>query len=580
MKIKINKTFSRILYILLFYFVCFDNFLICQFIDSTIIELNNYPRHLQLYPREINDSSIVKINGNYLPSLNDTLTIKVKKENYLIDERNIYIQQNQKYFEYSINIHSEESNYFFTIDSKIFKKTIFKADSIVCGDVFVIMGQSNSHPTNDSATITNSFLRSFGRLTDNGNYYPYDVGDTLWGLSNAHGFGCRFCGYYMVGVWGLKLQKLIFDKYKIPTCIINVGTGGSRIEENLKNEKNPIDLYTIYGKLLYRTIKSNTKNNIKAIFWFQGEANCDDSYRNYDFCFEKLYDAWKKDFPALKKIYLYQIRPGCDGKYQAELRNIQRNIARKHKDIEIISTTGLEYHDGCHYYLKGYYQLAEQTFKFVEKDFYNNSINIKTPDVKSIKYLNKELTKIEIEFDQEMNLLSKEELFVIKDYFYSFPFFQNPVNIIQENTKIILEYQNSNYSNMLIYLPNKNYNNSNSVYEGPFLKNYDNIGLLSFIENIKLLNNDNLIIENDFLVIYPSISNEYFTIRLNLKNKSSPVVSLYDLNGKIMKEYKYFDLDIGVYEFQISIKEFSSGTYYVLAKNDKIKMIKKILLIK
>jgi len=580
LKIEKNRKYSRILYILLFCFICFDNFLFSQFIDSKIITLNNYPKNLQLYPRELNDSAIVRINGNYLPSFDDTLTITVKKENYLIDEKIFYINKNQKYFEYNINIHSEESNYFFTIESKIFNKTIFKADSIVCGDVFVIMGQSNSHPTNDSATIYNSFFRSFGRLTENGNYDYYNVGDTLWGISNAHGFGCRFCGYYMVGVWGLKLQKLIFDKYKIPTCIINVGTGGSKIEENLKNEKNPIDLNTIYGKLLYRTIKSNTKNSIKAIFWFQGEANCDDSYKNYDFCFEKLYQAWKKDFPNLKRIYLFQIRPGCDGEHQTELRNIQRNIARKYNEVELISTTGVEYHVGCHYYLNGYYQLAEQTFKFVEKDFYNNLINIKTPDVISIKYLNKELTKIEIVFDQKIKLLSKEELFKIKDYFYTLPFLQYPINITQEDIRIVLEYKSSNYSTKLVYLPNKYYNNSNYVYEGPFLKNYDNIGLASFIENIRLFNKDSLITDNNFMVIYPSISSEFFIIRLNIKNKSSPIISIYDVTGKKIKEYKYYDLDNGVYEFQVSIKEFSTGMYYITAKNNSITSVKKMLFIK
>ncbi|MCD8080392.1 MAG: hypothetical protein LUF04_08275 [Bacteroides sp.] len=38
----------------------------------------------------------------------------------------------------------------------------------------------------------------------------------------------------------------------MPSAIINMGVGGTRIEENLPAEEDPTDLTTIYGSGLYR----------------------------------------------------------------------------------------------------------------------------------------------------------------------------------------------------------------------------------------------------------------------------------------------------------------------------------------
>ncbi|HAE87797.1 TPA: hypothetical protein DCG86_07215 [Candidatus Marinimicrobia bacterium] len=54
---------------------------------------------------------------------------------------------------------------------------------------------------------------------------------------------------------GLALQRKIMGEEEIPTCLFNGGTGGSLISEHFKNEDNPEDLITIYGKLLYRVRK-------------------------------------------------------------------------------------------------------------------------------------------------------------------------------------------------------------------------------------------------------------------------------------------------------------------------------------
>jgi hypothetical protein len=544
-----------------------------------------FPQSLQLFPREDNDSAEVFINGYYSSSAEDTIISRFYKNSKIISE-NVSIPKisnSIKYFSFSYKIHAEESLYRFDVFIKNrLEKLLISRDSIVCGDVFLVLGQSNAHPTNDSANFNSPFCRSFGRLTGNGNYDVYEEKDTTWGLSNAHGFGCRFCGNYVVGVWGLKLQELILQKYQIPTCIINVGTGGSKIEENLKDNNNPLNLNNVYGKLLYRTIKSKTKNKIKAIFWYQGEANSDESWKGYEYNFDKYYSSLKTDFPSFKKFYLFQTRPGCDGEYQSELRNVQRIISRKYSSIEIISTTGINYHDGCHYYLNGYYQIAEQLFLKLEKDFYNwsDDINVSTPDIKKVSFRNKDLKSIELIINQRCQSLTKSALNQIKEYFYTLPFTQQPSLIIQNKDTIILYYEKPNYSNKMSYLPNKYYNNSNYIYEGPFFVNESGIGLLSFIEDIELNRIDILKNTGFSIVCFPNPVKDKFTLRINNDKLSKVKIKITDLNGREVKEYNYYNIKTGISELIISLQNISSGTYFITVSTENHHETSKLIVIK
>lgn len=585
MPIVLKTFFKKFLFLLFVIITGSCRELYAQNDNSTKFVFNDYPHTFQLYPRDEKDSASVTISGYYTSEVQDTIICRCFKNSNMIYENTLVpkISISNKYFSFSNKIHAEMNLYRFDLLLKNgTEKLIFRRDSIICGDVFVILGQSNAHTTNDSANFSSIYCRSFGSITPNGNYDVYEEKDTSWGLSNAHGFGCRFCGEYMVGVWGLKLQQLILEKYKIPTCIINGGTGGSKIEENLKDEKNPFNLSSAYGKLLYRTLKSGTADKIKAIFWYQGEANSDESWINYEANFNKLYGSLKHDFPSIKKIYMFQTRPGCDGDFQSELRNTQRVISKEYPDIQIIPTTGIEYHDGCHYYLSGYFQIAQLLFSILENDFFNCDTckKILIPDIKNVSYSDKDSKSIKLIFNQKLEKMKENDLAIIKNYFYTFPFIQVPDSIRQSEDTILLHYAKTNYSNRISYLPNKYYNNTNIIYEGPFFRDDNRIGLLSFIENIELNKTNNYLVNHIQIDCYPNPAKDKFTLKLSILKSSWVKIKITDLSGREIKEYNYYEMSGGTYELLVSLQSVSSGVYFVTVSTENYSATKKIAILK
>lgn len=563
-------------FVVSFFFITLQG--VCQTIihEGRIFVLEVFPKNLQLYPRNSNDSAIIKISGKALLKRNDTIILRTYKNSELISSQFLSADRDNLSLPFSFyeKIHAELSLYKFSLYlNQNTEKLIFSVDSVSCGDFYVIMGQSNSHPTNDSARYENPFCRSFGTLTGNGNYDPYNPKDTLWGLSNGHGYGCRFCGEFMVGVWGLKLQELVCTNLKIPNCIINGGTGGSTIEENLKNLSEPDSLKSIYGKLLYRINKAGAVNKIKALFWYQGEANSDETWKDYRKNFDYLYSSWKKDIGKIEKIYLLQTRPGCDGDYQSQLREEQRKIAKKYADVELMTTTGIGFHDGCHYSMAGYNQIGEYAYRLMSADLYNSGFvyDYKPPNIIRVKHLNKDMKIIEINFDRSLIIFSDWELQKLKNYFYTIPFHQEPYNIIQLEETIFLFYNRPNYSSEISYLPNKYYNSSSNVYEGPFLRSRSGVGVPSFIENIggvSVTDSAAAPFDNESIVCYPNPADNYCTIRFR-KEKNSPIkIKINDIVGRAAKEFTYHFNPIGKCDISIPVNDLASGVYLISVDTD------------
>ena len=109
----------------------------------------------------------------------------------------------------------------------------------------------------------------------------------------------------------MELARLLIEKHEIPVCIINGGSGSSTIEENMLYPEK-ISLETSFGRLAYRVDQANLKNDIKAIFYHQGES---DSHKQFSLSYLKNFDIlntdWKRVYQGIDKIYLFQIHPGC-----------------------------------------------------------------------------------------------------------------------------------------------------------------------------------------------------------------------------------------------------------------------------
>ncbi len=464
------------------------------------------PRNLQFFARDNQDSANVPISGNTDIAGFDSVYLEVYKNNILWKRKStklIYTAGNAS-FAISQKIHAELSEYLFKLYIKDVKGMntyqILNADSLVCGDAFIISGQSNSHNTNDTATYKNEFCRSFGVQTPNGNGDIYNPADTNWGISKATSYqGASFTGPYNVGVWGLYLQKQITDSIGIPTCIINGGRRGSSIELNLRDNSNPTNLNTIYGKSLYRVLKSGLANKIKAIFWYQGEANGDNSWMTYANNFQTLYNSWSEDYPGFSKIFLFQVRQGCGNNLLGGLlREVQRQLAYTYSKIELVSTMGIPAHhfDNCHYGFQGYYELSLNLYRQVAKNFYtiSNDTDIRPPNIKKAYYTSSSKNEIALIFDNSgivswpADSLNQS----MKDYFYLNGVYGNISTGIISGSMLKLQLINPSNASKLTYLPSKYNNGTQVVYQGPFLRNSRGIGALSF---------------NDFPITNPSTLN-------------------------------------------------------------------------
>src|SRR5258708_40133758 len=111
------------------------------------------------------------------------------------------------------------------------------------------------------------------------------------------------------------------------------------------------------------------------LLWYQGEYNSVEYY--YD-NFSKLYGSWLLDYgnpndsSVLRKMYLFQIHPGCVPGERSALRELQRTLPDSFPTIEVMSTCGVSGHDGCHYDAFGYWRIAGDIFRLVAHDFYGS----------------------------------------------------------------------------------------------------------------------------------------------------------------------------------------------------------------
>ncbi len=512
---------KRILFLL---FLTATGFVIPVQTFSQVTVFYKAPRNLQFFARDSQDSSVVQFTGNLSTAGYDSVFLEVYKNNVLWKRKSskFVYSAGVAPFSMSQKIHAELSEYNFKLYFKNFSgiNTLIKsADSIACGDAYVISGQSNSHNTNDLATYINEFCRSFGVQTPNGNGDPYNPADTTWGLSKATNYmGAGWTGPYNVGVWGLYLQKQITDSTGIPTCFINGGRRGATIELNLRNNSNQTDLNTLYGKLLYRVQKSGLAENIKAIFWYQGEANGDASWMNYAANFQTLYNSWKENYPNFSKVFFFQVRHGCNGNLEGgSLREVQRQLAKTYPSIELVSTMGLPEHgvDDCHYGFQGYYELSVNLYRQVAKVFYtiSNITDIGPPNIKAAYYTTPAKNEIGLIFNNSAiaswpaDTLSQS----MKNYFYLDGAFGNVSGGIVAGSILKLQLISPSNATKITYLPSKYNNGTSVIYEGPFIRNSRRIGALSF-NNFPISNNPPLTLN------LTCIPEGYYNLNLNRLN--------------------------------------------------------------
>jgi Leucine-rich repeat (LRR) protein len=371
---------------------CFSSVALAQ-VNFTAI-----PRKLQLYSRNApSDTGKVIISGtvNSAGFNYSGMRVKVYRNNSLFTtlNQNLTFGGGSAPFSFAYAIKAELAQYKFeALGVNGSSETLLRsADSVLCGDVYIITGQSNAeaHRFAGSASANNSqYIRVFG--------YAGSGSDTLWRVGQGDGNGDSPGN---TGQWGLRMARLIIDNHGIPVAIFNGCQSGQPISTFKRNNNTPTDLNTNYGRLLTRLKKTGLTSGITALFWFQGEQDANDatSMADYMTAFTTLRSGWLSDYPSIKKIYVFQIGSYCINSgvpvetfpdYVNQIKEAHRRLGEEVPDLQTMSSSGADhYNDGstyCHYpYTKGYELFGNNAYWLLARDFYGKTAdNIDAPSIK------------------------------------------------------------------------------------------------------------------------------------------------------------------------------------------------------
>ncbi|MCF1714781.1 T9SS type A sorting domain-containing protein [Flavihumibacter sp. RY-1] len=224
---------------------------------------------------------------------------------------------------------------------------------IVAGDTYIIQGQSNSYAERradgDAQNEPNSrFIKSYGSSHPNG----VSAYSRTWGKGNGN---VNNATNYNVGMWGMRLATQIATLEQIPVAIFCGGFGDKiSIFESNSNAYISTDNENNYRRLRRRLFDAGVQNNVRGIFWWQGESDGiietnKTSRTDYINSFNAIKTAWLNDYPTVEKIFIVQIKLGCYGgstppiSSALEIMQAQLDLAKSDNNIEIFSTQNLEH---------------------------------------------------------------------------------------------------------------------------------------------------------------------------------------------------------------------------------------------
>ena len=373
-------------------------------------EKDEKPQDGQFYARDDQNEGTLYYNGT-LSNSADAVYLKVYADDKLIKTERQSLKAD-KFYTFSVKLKAGLIKYKveFGTNTSGTELAIDTVSNLVCGDAYLIDGQSNALATDTaekSPPDTSEWIRSYGRPSQNpkdnqGNLWCYPVWKAEKGEKAE------------LGWWGMELAKRLVASQKMPVCIINGAVGGTRIDQHQRDEANPTDLTTIYGRMLWRVQQARLTHGIRAVIWHQGEAEQSaggpmgrEGCETYHQLFSDMSVAWKQDFPNLQHYYLFQIWPNaCAGGGQDgagdRLREAQRTLPRLYSNMDIMSTLGIKPAGGCHYPLTGWAEFARLMQPLIERDIYGKAptTSITSPNLRRAYYTGATKDAIALEFDQ------------------------------------------------------------------------------------------------------------------------------------------------------------------------------------
>ncbi len=561
-------------------FTCLFLFAVIYIQATAQVFFYDVPINKQIVPRNLStNKGTIKINGVVYASNSPYTKIEVMKFRNNVFQQT-YIQTLTYYsqfalFSFTIPVNAELANYKLeiygvTATSNELIKTV---DSLAAGDAFIIQGQSNAVATklrgSSNKENQNSFIRVWGSAGSSYNHKWFiadgDAGDAGNNDGNA-------------GQWGLRLAKRLLDSQHIPIVIFNGARGGKPI--SFFQESNT-GVANNYSHLLDRVTESGFKNNIRAIFWYQGESdsNPGNSVSAYKKRFFQLYADWKNDYKGFQHLYIIQIKQSCfsDAEASTIIQEAHRQLAQEINNTTIFATNGLEhYSDQCHYgYSNGYKKIGDYLFPLVNRDIYyaDNTDNVASPQVKKI--IQTASNKLTLYFKNTSDAYfweaGTENDFVINNTTAKI------INgIVNGSTIVLTMNKNLQVASLSFY--------GHTVGGSPCIRNLSGEGMVGFYKfhvssplysNTLKLNGSTG--NNYKLNIYPVPAHDNLFLQYQLSQSSVVSISVVDITGNKVLQLNDSNHPSGINQSHINISALAKGVYVLKLETASTNFIGKFI---
>ncbi|MDG2194902.1 MAG: sialate O-acetylesterase [Polaribacter sp.] len=477
--------------------------------QSTIkTTLTKVPLDNQLYARNTKGDCIITIAGT--SAKYNSIAITIKKEGAAAQHIEAVVTRGE--FSKEVIINAELKNYTFDIFGKegATSALIEQVKNVVCGDVYVIHGQSNAWAQDyDNKYNDNDLPASADWVRTIGAMHVYSKSailpharDTLWYKARGKAPDLsmqEYVGSGMVGVLGINLGVKLVDSLNVPIAIINGAGGGGSIDHYLSSADSHQN--TPYDRLSYRLNKGGVRNAIKGFVWNQGESNGNASVDSYKSALKNLYNSLNSDF-SFEKFYLVQTPPGCASLgNHAGVREAQRQFAVENENIRLMTRHGFlpdqnnngNYFlsDGCHYHAHAYETLANWIGNLILDDFYDRKLEYDVPKIVDVTYA-QSADSIFIKYDRAITVQQSLSVagvsYDLKD-FISISSSSVSVTEVGKTTNdegkvmyLKLSGVAPNTSSKLTYLTHENYPSTSKPYIGPWITSLNSgVGAPGFV---------------------------------------------------------------------------------------------------
>ncbi|TDW81205.1 sialate O-acetylesterase [Kribbella sp. VKM Ac-2566] len=351
------------------------------YVRTSIVTLTESPQDRQLVPRDSKGGATVPVAGRMTDPRVKSVQLAVTSNG----KTDLYTSASRQ-FRFTPRIRAGLHEY--TFELRALGRVVARREGIVSGDAYVVQGQSNAEASmyNGAASGEESpYLRSFGSPVSDP---TISAADRVWGY--ATGDVSRQSG--SVGQWAIRMGRQLVDKYKVPIALVNGAHGGQPISFFQRNDANPDDIATNYGRLRQRLTAAGVIGQLRGVLWYQGESDNDNAAVHVS-GFTSLLQDWRSDFGTTPKYYVYQVRTSpCGNSTSTSLREAQREMGDT-LGVTVLSTTGLSGHDGCHYaYAGGYRDMGDHTYAVLARDLYGGPSGVAPPNPRTVTASGSQLT--------------------------------------------------------------------------------------------------------------------------------------------------------------------------------------------